>query len=198
MNSKKKFDEYDDEGVNGKVPTRKTIWFACPHWYDEHGLFYADAHEERHHEDQRAAWADFHWCVQHGNKPGRIQFTVDLLRWEIVKRKDGQWERDGMQELLERWPGGIPAAANDPGVLEARRRGVLQYREALAAARPWMERRHDIVAAPITPTEYAEGKEGGWDIFGDPGQPNPQPADWRNDTCPTCADPYCRDPEHVR
>lgn len=23
--------------------------------------------------------------------------------------------------------------------------------------------------------------------------PNPQPADWRDDTCPTCGDPYCNE-----
>lgn len=114
--------EFDPQGNERSAPQRQTVWQVCPHWYDEEGLFYADAHEERFHGDQRAAWAVFHHCVEIGRKPGRVNFTVDLLTYDLARNSEGKWVRDGMQEMLDRWPGGIPAEFNSPARAEARRR----------------------------------------------------------------------------
>lgn len=159
---------YDDEG--NSALQRKTIWQVCPHWYQEGHTFYADCHPERFHEDQRGAWADFHWCWEHGRKPGREQFTVDLLKEDLIRTPEG-WKREGMLEMIDRQPDGVPKNFNDPEVAEARRQGMLEVREALANAKAVMGRRHELISAPLTIAEYAEAKAESWDTFGDPGPP---------------------------
>jgi hypothetical protein len=91
----------------------------------------------------------------------------------------------------------IPNPRSDPRQRQVVERGVLEIQEALKKAIGAMHARRNVVAAPITPTEYAEAKAEGWDAFGDPGKPNPQPGDWLADACPRCNDPYCADRTHA-